>query len=176
MLGISAILISTKYEEIYPPEMKDLLGIAEGKYVRADLLRMETRILHCLEYDFMFPSPLRFLERYRKISSILQYDDRIFFFAQYLLEISLLDAALLKFKPSQLSAAAIILSARAVKRVTIWNKDMEQWTGYKEEDLKEVVEDVRSFAHEVNPKFLSTLKYKFGKPENHEVASIPFKF
>jgi hypothetical protein len=38
------------------------------------------------------------------------------------------------------------------------------------------VEDVRSFVVEVNPKFLTTLKYKFSKAEFLEVASIPFKF
>ena len=53
---------------------------------------------------------------------------------------------------------------------------MEKNTGFKEEDLKEVIEDVKSFAYEVNPKFLSTLKYKFTKPEYFEVANIPFKF
>lgn len=53
---------------------------------------------------------------------------------------------------------------------------MEKNTGYKEEDLKEVIEDLKSFAYEVNPKFLSTLKYKFSKTEYFEVANIPFKF
>ena len=46
----------------------------------------------------------------------------------------------------------------------------------KEEDLKKVVEDVKSFANEVNPKFLQTLKYKFSKGEYCEVSNIPFKF
>jgi hypothetical protein len=38
---------------------------------------------------------------------------------------------------------------------------MEKWTGYKEKDLKTALEDLKQFALEVNPKFLSTLKYKF---------------
>jgi hypothetical protein len=33
-----------------------------------------------------------------------------------------------------------------------------------------VVDDVRSFVMEVNPKFLTTLKYKFSKVEYEEVA------
>lgn len=53
---------------------------------------------------------------------------------------------------------------------------MEKATGYKEENLKEVYDEVKSFADEVNPKFMSTLKYKFGKIEYCEVANIPFKF
>ena len=53
---------------------------------------------------------------------------------------------------------------------------MEVCTGYKEEQLKGVIEGVKSFVHEVNPKFLQTLKYKFNKTEYFEVANIPFKF
>jgi hypothetical protein len=82
----------------------------------------------------------------------------------------------LKYKPSELAAASFILAARSIKRVNVWNKEMERCTGYKEEDLRTIVEDVRSFAYEVNPKFLSTLKYKFRKPEYLEVANQTFRF
>jgi len=40
---------------------------------------------------------------------------------------------------------------------------MEKTTGMLDADLQVVVEDVRSFVVEVNPKFLTTLKYKFSK-------------
>ncbi len=49
-------------------------------------------------------------------------------------------------------------------------------TGMTEEDLQIVVEDVRGFVVEVNPKFLTTLKYKFSKADYQEVATLPFKF
>jgi Fe-S cluster biosynthesis and repair protein YggX len=57
-----------------------------------------------------------------------------------------------------------------------WNTDMEKATLIKEESLNDVTEDVRSFVTEVNPKFLTTLKYKFNKPDYKEVASLPFDF
>jgi hypothetical protein len=47
---------------------------------------------------------------------------------------------------------------------------MEKFTGYNESQLQEVVKEVRSFCVEINPKFISTLKYKFSKPEYKEVA------
>jgi len=91
-------------------------------------------------------------------------------------EISLLDSSLLKYKNSEISAAGLILATRCIKRINAWNKEMERVTGMREEDLKKVVEDVKSFANEVNPKFLQTLKYKFSKGEYSEVSNIPFKF
>jgi len=88
----------------------------------------------------------------------------------------LLDASLLKYRPSEIAAASLILSAKGIKRINAWNKEMEKATGIKEDYLAAIVEDVRSFALEVNPKFLTTLKYKFSKQEYMEVANIAFKF
>ena len=89
----------------------------------------------------------------------------------------MLDASLLKYRASELAAASLILSARGLKKpVNSWNKEMEKITGMKDEELLTVVEDVKGFVVEVNPKFLTTLKYKFSKAEYLEVASLPFKF
>jgi hypothetical protein len=88
-----------------------------------------------------------------------------------------LDASLLKYRASELAAASLILSCRGLKSPTSpWSKEVEKLTGMKEEELQMVVEDVRGFVVEVNPKFLTTLKYKFSKTEYQEVATLPFKF
>jgi hypothetical protein len=70
----------------------------------------------------------------------------------------------------------MILSARQLKKQNCWTKEVEQFSGYTEEDLKEAVEEIKSFALEINPKFISTLKYKFSKPEYLNVAQHAFKF
>lgn len=142
MLGVASLLIATKYEEIYPPELKDLLAVSENKFTKEEVLKLEFEILSTLEFDFFVPSILRFLQRYRKLSNTAS-DDQIFFFAQYLSEISLLDAFFLKHKPSELAAAAFILSARSLKKINSWNSEMERWTGFKEKDLKTAVEDLK---------------------------------
>ena len=41
ILGVTSLLISTKYEEIYPPDLKDLLSVSENKFSRAEVLAME---------------------------------------------------------------------------------------------------------------------------------------
>jgi hypothetical protein len=72
---------------------------------------MEKEILMTMDFKLTAPSAYRFLQRYRRLSMALN-DDEVFYFAQYLQEISLLDASLLRFKPSQLAAASLILSAK----------------------------------------------------------------
>jgi len=175
ILGVAAILIATKYEEIYPPEMKELLSVSENKFTKQEVLKMESQILFSLEFDFFAPSALRFLERFRKLASSAS-EERVFYFAQYLCEISLLDITLMRYKPSCLAGAALILASRGVKGNNGgWSKEMEKCTGYKEEDLKEAMQEVKSFALEINPKFLETLKYKFSKQEYFEVAKLDLK-
>ncbi len=34
LIGVTTLLISTKYEEIYPPELNDLLAVSENKFKR----------------------------------------------------------------------------------------------------------------------------------------------
>jgi len=53
---------------------------------------------------------------------------------------------------------------------------MELFSGYSEESLSDVIKEVKSFCMEINPKFISTLKYKFNKAEYGEVAKHQFKF
>lgn len=74
LLGVTALLIATKYEEIYPPDLKDLLSVSENKFTKEEVLRMEFTILQTLEFNFFSPSSLRFLERYRKISNTASDD------------------------------------------------------------------------------------------------------
>ena len=175
LLGVSVLLISTKYEEIYPPELRDLLAVSENKFTRDQVLRKEKEILNQLEFKITAPSAYRFLESYRRIAPVFE-DKEVFFFAQYILEVSLLDITLMRFKPSELAAASLILSCKQLKRIDCWSKDMEKFTKYKKSDLSNAVSEVRQFLVEINPKFISTLKYKFSKPDYMKVANYEFKF
>jgi len=87
------------------------LAVSENKFTKQNVLEMEKDILLTLNFRLTAPSCYRFLQRYRRISPALN-DDEVFFYAQYLQEISLLDATLLRFKPSQIAAASMILSAK----------------------------------------------------------------
>ena len=55
------MLIATKYEEIYPPDLKDLLSVSENKFTKEEVLKLEFEILSTLEFNFFAPSLLRFL-------------------------------------------------------------------------------------------------------------------
>jgi cyclin B len=60
-LGITAMLIASKYEEIYAPETRDFVYISDSAYTKEDIFRMETLICITLKYDFSSPSLLNIL-------------------------------------------------------------------------------------------------------------------
>lgn len=67
-IGVTVLLISTKYEEIYPPNIKDLLVVSENKFKKEEVIEMEKEILAKLEYKLTTPSHYRFLQRFSRLS------------------------------------------------------------------------------------------------------------
>lgn len=67
LVGVSAMFIASKYEEIYAPELKDFVFVTDQAYTREEVLEMEGHILTVLGFDFGYASPLRFLDRYAKL-------------------------------------------------------------------------------------------------------------
>jgi hypothetical protein len=63
-VGVAAMMVACKYEEIYPPELKDFVYVTARAYTKEDVLQMEFRILSVLSFDITFPTALRFLERF----------------------------------------------------------------------------------------------------------------
>lgn len=76
MVGIAALLIATKYEEIYPPTVKEFIYLTDDTFTRKEVLEMERRILFNIEFGITETSSYRFLERYSKIAKA---DSVIFF-------------------------------------------------------------------------------------------------
>jgi len=98
----------TKYEEIYPPTLKDFIYITGDNYSSAQILKMEQEILFDLDFDISLCTSYRFLERFSKLSKI---DNVTFFLSQYLLELGLLDSKMSQF-PQSLQAIAAIYTAK----------------------------------------------------------------
>jgi cyclin B len=70
LVGISALLMVTKYEEIYPPTLKDFIYITGDAYTAEEVLEMERKILFSLDFDISQCSSYRFLERLSKLAKI----------------------------------------------------------------------------------------------------------
>jgi hypothetical protein len=67
LVGVTAMLIASKYEEIYAPEVRDFIYITDNAYTRQDILQMENRILRALGFQLGAPIALHFLRRNSKV-------------------------------------------------------------------------------------------------------------
>ena len=94
LVGVSAMLVATKYEEIYPPLLKDFVYISENNCSAEDILEMEKLILFSLDFDIQLTSCYRFLERFSKI---VKLDSVTFNLAVFMLELGLLDSKMSMF-------------------------------------------------------------------------------
>lgn len=74
LIGVTSMLIASKYEEIYAPEVKDFVYITDKAYTAYEILDMERTMLITLNFNTTTTSSLRFLERYAKI---LKLDDNL---------------------------------------------------------------------------------------------------
>jgi len=70
LVGITALFISAKYEEIYPPPLKDFSEMTQKTYSKADILQMEGNIVCALKFNLTVPSAYRFLERYSRVEKL----------------------------------------------------------------------------------------------------------
>jgi hypothetical protein len=96
---------------------------------------MELKILTSLDFDVIWPSAYRFLERYCRV---LQVNERYFFLAQYFCEYALLDRTLMILKPSNIAAMSLYSAAKVLRNDKIsgfWNATIAKNCGYKEESL-----------------------------------------
>lgn len=70
LVGVAAMLVAAKYEEIYAPEVKDFVYITDRAYTEKEILKMEIKILSVLQFDLGRPLPLHFLRRASKAGGV----------------------------------------------------------------------------------------------------------
>ena len=51
LVGVASLLITTKYEEIYPPNLNDFVYITDNAYTKEEILEMESDILCVLDFN-----------------------------------------------------------------------------------------------------------------------------
>lgn len=172
LLGVTSMHIASKYEEIYAPEIRDFIYVTERSCTRADILEMEGKILSELEFDLLYISPFRFLERFHFVGND-NTDKKTFFMAQYLIELSLLEYNMLSYSSSLIAASALFLSRKIFKvdEGSSWNNTLQLHTGYKEKDLVTCSKDLCKILDLIPHITLKACFKKFCSPAYKEVAS-----
>jgi len=57
LVGITALLIAAKFEELYPPQISDFVYVTDKTYTKEDVIKMEISMLTALELNIYQPTP-----------------------------------------------------------------------------------------------------------------------
>ncbi|KAI8867856.1 hypothetical protein GQ42DRAFT_126123 [Ramicandelaber brevisporus] len=132
LVGITALFIAAKYEEIVVPPLASFLYLTDGGYSANEVKQAERYMLNALKFDVGYANPLNFL---RRISKADDYDAASRTLAKYLMEMQCVHHKLIQYPPSLLAAAALCLARKMINKGP-WDENLVHYSGYYIEQLE----------------------------------------
>ena len=170
LVGVSALLLASKYEEIYPPELKDLVYITDKAYTQEQILGMEEKMVKALKYKMTIASVHCFMMRYLKAGHA---DRRMVWLASYVAERMLQEYSMLKYLPSMVAACAVYVARKNLGR-NAWSPTLLDYAQYAESDLHACLKDMHGVLHSTKGS-LAAVKKKYSSEKYGTVATMPLK-
>ncbi|XVE67304.1 hypothetical protein DITRI_Ditri08aG0149900 [Diplodiscus trichospermus] len=134
LVGMTAMLLACKYEEVSVPLVEDFVLLSDKAYTRKDVLDMEKLMVNTLQFNMSVPTPYVFMRRFLKAA---QFDKKLEFLSFFLIELCLVEYKMLRFPPSLLAAAAIYTAQSSLCRFKNWTRTSEWHSKYSEDQLLE---------------------------------------
>ncbi len=107
LIGVTALMLASKYEEIKTLPVKEWVLITDGANDLQEVLFMESTILTVLKWKLSLPTAYFFLHRFLRLTKATDEQSKT---AACILERTLGEHDLLKYRPSMVCASAVILA------------------------------------------------------------------
>ncbi|KAJ6619684.1 cyclin-like protein [Mycena sp. CBHHK59/15] len=131
LVGVTAMFVAAKYEEILAPSVEEFVYMTENGYNKEEILKGERIVLQTLEFRIShYCSPYSWM---RKISKADDYDIQTRTLSKFLTEVTLLDYRFLRVKPSLIAAVGMYCARRMLDGA--WNEAFVFYSGYTEDQL-----------------------------------------
>lgn len=167
LLGVAALLIACKYEEVYAPDIRDFVYITDKAFTKDEILALEYDILKTLEFNITICSSNKFFEYMCQYFSLSEKDVSL---GRYFLEIFLLDNRMNKYMPSLVSCTVGYMVLKMKKYENY--HDVYKFTTLGEVKLKECVRDICFLVENIGNSSLQAVRQKFSTKEMHEASKI----
>ena len=178
-LGISALMISCKHEEINVPKVEDFIYITDNAYNKEEVFTMEQNILNGLNYDLLYPSPIKFFEY---LALKFNFDKKQLYFGKYLMETFLLNLIWIKYKPSIIACASAYIVMKFFRLKNYKDSYLKQWyiiegkDGYNKIEngcgVKDCAQEMCNFVDNIgNTSYLSCQK-KYASDEYCNISKL----
>ena len=179
LLGITALLISCKHEEIDLPKINDFTYITNNAYEKEEVIKMENDILKFLKFNLLCPSPIKFFEY---LSLHFKFDNKMVMMGKYLMESFLLDIKNIKYKASIIACACCYIVMKFFKCKNykdvydekFYNLEIESNNNikYNENDIKDCAKDICLLIDRIHKNKFFGCKKKFSDEKHEKVAIL----
>ncbi|XP_074280489.1 cyclin-A2-2-like isoform X2 [Silene latifolia] len=175
LLGVTCMLIASKYEEMNAPQVEDFCYITANTYSKEEVLLMERKVLNFLCFQLCVPTAKTFLRRYilaaQATYKVPSAD--LEFLANYLAELTLVEYSFLKFLPSLIAASAVFLARWTIDQSSHpWNATLEHYTGYNATELKATVVAMQDLQLNTSQSALNAIREKYRNEKFKGVANM----
>lgn len=170
LVGTTALLIASKYEDIYPAEINDLVEACDSEYLSDEIVECEKAVLDTLNYQLSIPTIYTFLLRYLNAAHATR---ELCYLVSYIAECTLHSYGMMtRFKPSQLAAAAVLIGRKALGR-NAWSPTLLRYSDYRREDVTPVAKlMIVNMKQLISSTKLVYLSKKYGSKKFQGVATI----
>jgi hypothetical protein len=174
LVGVTAMFIASKYEEIYAPECRDFVYISDKAYTREQILAMEGLMLSKLNFQLTTPNAQVFSKRFAKVAGIVGSGPRTKteLLQNYLVELTLQEYSMLKYLPSTIAAAATDLALKTMGQQP-WTPELQQHACYTEAAVLPCVRDMNALHKNAASNNLQAVRKKFAQEKHGSVSGIP---
>lgn len=172
LVGVTAMLVASKYEEMYAPEIADFVYITDNAYSKADIRKMECIILKTLDFNLGRPLPLHFLRRNSKAGEV---DANKHTLAKYLMELTITDYDMVHYHPSQIAAASLCLSMMTLdqQEQRKWTDTLSYYSKYTEHELQPIMQRMAHLVTKAGTGKLTAIKTKYQSSKFMRIANLP---
>ncbi|EDS35579.1 cyclin b [Culex quinquefasciatus] len=176
LVGVTAMFIASKYEELFPPEISDFAYITDDTYKKKQILEMERQIVRVLDFHLGKPLPTHFLRRFSKAAKAA---DKNHLVAKYLIELASIDYGTAHYKPSEVAAAALYISlylfpiAANANESKVWSKTLEHYTHYTVEQLTPVVQRLAKLVKSAPTMKVQAVYSKYQSSKFEKISTQP---
>ncbi|CUG88243.1 CYC2-like cyclin, putative [Bodo saltans] len=170
LVGITAMLLAGKYEEIYARDIKDCIHISANTYTRDDILKMERGICAALQFRLTVPTPFPFLAR---LLTVVDADETTRHAAFFFLEHAALDYKSLNFLPSQLANASLYLAHVTLGKSDPWSATAQHYSKSRLNDFRACAQQLLDFTNYIPTTKYQAIRRKYTTAKFAEVARLP---
>lgn len=171
LVGVVAMFVAAKFEEVDPPTARSFAYITDNAYTVDMIFKMECTMLAALGFKIVVPTEAHFLDF---LLSELSCDDLQCQLVRYVVELSLVDLHMIRYEPSHLVAAAVLLSNELLGRRPAWTSTMARVSRHPEQALRTCVGELRSLVDAAERSNLQAVRKKYSVDKHLRVARMAF--